>query len=53
MIKSMKFIHPKVGLFTHYDDNNLRGSNSATINKTTTTSFITAGLEKAVWASSF
>ena len=52
-IKAMKFIHPKVGLFTNYVENNLCGSNSATIIKTTTTSFITVGLEKAVSANSF
>ena len=37
---------------THYDENNLRGSNSATIITTTSTRFITVGLEKAVWANS-
>ena len=42
-------------LFTHYDENILCGSYSATIIRTTTTttSFITAGLEKALWANSF
>ena len=48
-----KFLHPKVRLFTQYNENNLRGSNSATIIKTTTTSFITVGLEKVVSANSF
>ena len=44
-----KFIHPKVPTFTHYDENNLPGSNSAT----TTSRFISVGLEKAVSANSF
>ena len=48
-----KFLHPKVRLFTQYNENNLRGSNSATIIKTTTTSFITGGLKKVVSANSF
>ena len=51
-IKARKFIHLKVGLFPHYDENNLRSSKSLTFIKTTTTSFITVGLEKAVWANS-
>ena len=41
-------------IFTHYDENDLRGTNSAPIIKTTfLTSFITMGLEKAVSANSF
>ena len=42
-------------LFTHYAENILYGSYSATTitTITTTTSFIMAGLEKALWANSF
>ena len=40
-------------IFTHYNENDLRGNNSAPIIKNTFfTSFITMGLEKAVWANS-
>ena len=54
----MTEIHPPKSqtfslIFTHYDENNLRGSNTATIIKTTSTSFITVGLEKAVSANNF
>ena len=41
-------------IFTNYDENDLRGNNSAPIIKTTFfTSFTTMGLEKVVSANSF